>query len=370
MPYKMQIGAGGAALHRNDASVLSSGRCCCLCECIGSTVSVTIPSFTKRTGATGCDCSITGATYTLTLLSTNVFDDEEAGSIRWCVYQYVLPEEIGPCNFKTITLTATTVGMPDSGVWGDHTGITFFLSLNGLEDGITEPVLALFSGELSCDEIQSEELLPGVVTMEVFGEDICEPSGDATVSVDGTGCCAACAACNWLTEGQTRPDIRVEVNSLIAGTYEDACTHCPDVFGDWEVPYDPTESASESICIYTFLIDPAPEPSNNCEATVWEAACSLTKVRIELIQSAPGGIQQTYIRVLLLGTTLCGEAEGTFVIGVWTDTVAGWRGVYSIPWDYTYIDPGLSNDYCLPNATAPDATVTIRCFVDPPEPPP
>jgi len=362
----------GKIIRREDGGLANSNTCCCnLCECIGQTVSVTIPAFTPRAGAEGCDdCSIPGATYELSFASSNVFDDEEAGSIRWCVYEYQLPEEVGPCRFFKIAFTATTVGMPDSGVWGDHTGIAFFISLVGLRDDDTEFVLANFSGELTCDEIEADDLLPGVVTLEVFGEDNCEPTGDATVSISGSGCCAACDACNWLTEGQARPDIRVEVNSLITGAMTDACPHCPDVFGDWEVPYDAVESAASGICIYTLLIDPAPDPSDNCDGFIWEAACSLTKVRIELIQSAPGGISQTYIRVQLIGTTICGMAEGTFVMGWWEDTVAGWRGVYGIPWDYTNISTALSNDYCLPNTTAPDATVTIRCFVDPPEPPP
>lgn len=177
-------------------------------------------------------------------------------------------------------------------------------------------------------------------------------------------CCGACVACNPVTEGQTRPDVTVSVEPLVNGTYEYFCDNCPDVFGTWDVPYDAVASDGAA-CVYTYLIDPAPDPSDNCDDIEWEAACSFYRVRVEVTHIA-GDPKTTNIRVQLFAITICGAVEGSLVLGWWEDIVEGWTGTFSIPWSYGNIPGDGTNDFCLPNATLPNATVTLRCVTDPP----
>lgn len=352
MPNKMQLGLGGAALHRNDASVLASARCCCLCDCIGNLVTVTLGALASGSApTTGCDpCAFAAAAYELPLLDSGTTGEGEE-AYDWCVWELTEGWPANEdCEISRITFYASTTG----GTWTTKTGATFEIAIYDAND----EVIAVWTASLTCDELN--DLLPGDITLTNSAMQACD-STDATVSISGEGCCTDCLACSSELLVAHDP-VLLTVATMVDGTGAEGfrCTRCEEVtFTGLEVPF----STVGGTCEYEYFLDPRPDPTTDpIDDSAFDVMCSAYVVRVNISHFLDGLLaKKSQIQIRIYGSCDAGAGivDECFLIAEWfSASLDGWFGSFSVPF------AAGGSEFCLPNATTPDATLVVPCMTE------
>ena len=136
------------------------------------------------------------------------------------------------------------------------------------------------------------------------------------------------------------------------------CPECEEIFfTDQELTFTDVDGGA---CVYEYYYDPRPDPATTAITDEsFNGQCAAYVVRVQVVNYYDfGGAKKTDIIVYIWGSCDIGGTitDECFLIGTWTLIGGdGWHGTYNVPSLLS------ESDFCAPNATTPDAIVTLPC---------